>query len=73
MNTGLRDSGVADRADDRSGHGSDVRAAVAAELRLVADAADGDPHELASQRGRDRMPEGSLADAGGADEAEDLP
>ena len=65
--------GVAERADDRPGHRADVRAPVAAQLRLVADAADRDAHELAPERGRDRVAERRLADAGRADEAEDLP
>ena len=53
------------------GHGADVRAPVAADLRLVADAADRDAGELAPERARDRLAERRLADAGRADEAED--
>ena len=53
-------------------HRADVRAPVAADLRLVADAADGEARELALERARDRLPERRLADAGRADEAEDL-
>jgi hypothetical protein len=64
--------GVAQRADDRAGHGADVRAAVAADLRLVADAADREPRELPPERPRDRLAERGLADAGRTDEAEDL-
>ena len=52
---GVARLGVAERADDGSGHGSDVRAPVAAELRLVADAPYGDADELASERLRDRL------------------
>jgi len=46
---------------------------VAADLGLVADAADGDARELALERARDRLPERGLADARRSDEAEDLP
>ena len=63
--------GVAQRADDRAGHRADVRAPVAADLGLVADAADREPLELAAERAGDRLPERGLADAGRADEAED--
>jgi hypothetical protein len=44
---------------------------VAADLRLVADAADRDALELAPQRFRDRAPEARLPHPGRADEAED--
>ena len=64
--------GVAQRADDRAGHRTDVRAAVAADLGLVADAADREPRELPPERARDRLAERGLADAGRPDEAEDL-
>ncbi len=63
--------GVAQRADDRPGHRADVGAAVAADLRLVAHAADRDALELAAHRVGDRAAERRLADAGRADEAED--
>ena len=63
--------GVAKRADDRARHGADVGAAVPPDLRLVVDAADGDPRVLALQRPRDGLAERGLADAGRADEAED--
>ena len=65
--------GVAERADDRPGHGADVRAPVAADLRLVADAAHGQAHELPPERARDRLAERRLADAGRAGEAQDRP
>ncbi len=55
------------------GHRADVRAAVAADLCLVAHAADRKPRELALERARDRLAERRLADAGRPDEAEDLP
>src|SRR5262249_62310569 len=65
--------GVADRADDRARHRADVGAAVAADLGLVAYAPDGDAHELPLERPRDRLAQRGLADAGRADEAQDLP
>src|SRR5262249_57364462 len=58
---------------DGRGQGSDGGAAVAADLGLVADAADRDPLELSPERLGDRAPEARLADAGRADEAEDRP
>ena len=45
---------------------------MAADLGLVVDAADRQPRELAAQRAGDRLAERGLADAGRADEAEDL-
>ncbi len=44
---------------------------MAPDLRLVVDAAQAHPHELAAHRPGDRLPERRLADAGRADEAED--
>src|SRR6185437_14297600 len=64
--------GVAQRADDRARHRADVRAAMAADLGLVSDAADREPRELSPERPRDRLAERGLADAGRPDEAEDL-
>ena len=61
------------RLDDAAGDRADVGAAVAADLRLVAHAAERDAHELAVHRARDRLAERRLADAGRADEAEDRP
>ena len=66
-----RGAGVAQRADDRAGHRADVRAAVPADLGLVADAARADALELAAQRAGDRLPQRRLADPGRADEAHD--
>ena len=63
-------AGVADGAYDRAGHRPDVRAPVAANLGLVAHAADREAGELASHRSCDRLAERSLADAGRPDEAE---
>ena len=61
------------RLHDAAGHRADVGAAMAADLRLVAHAAERDAHELAVHRARDRLAERRLADAGRADEAEDRP
>src|SRR6266545_3858933 len=60
-----------ERLDDLPGQRADVGAPVAADLRLVADAAEADADEAAVHRARDRLRERGLADAGGADEAED--
>src|SRR6185295_16691535 len=56
---------------DLARHRADVRAAVPADLRLVAHAAERHAHELAVGRLRDRLAERGLADAGRADEAQD--
>ena len=63
--------GIAERADEPARQRADVRAAMAADLRLVADAAERHADELASGRARDRLPDGGLAGAGRADERED--
>ena len=70
---GVHRLGVANRTDDAPGHRADVRAPVTADLRLVAHAADRQPRELALERAGDRLAERGLADAGRADETEDLP
>jgi len=57
--------------DDAAGHGPDVGAAVAANLRLVTHAAQADAHELAAQRAGDGAAERGLARARRADEAQD--
>jgi hypothetical protein len=44
---------------------------MAADLRLVAHAAERHAHELPIRRAGDRLPQRSLADAGGADQAQD--
>src|SRR5207244_2517045 len=56
--------------DDLPGQRTDVRAAVAADLRLVTHAAERDAMELAAERAGDRFAERRLADARRADEAE---
>ena len=65
-------AGLLHRRDDAAGHGADVGAAVAANLGLVAHAAEADADELAAHRGGDRAAEAGLADARRADQAEDL-
>src|SRR5208282_744308 len=62
---------LAHRLDDLAGHRANVRATVAADLCLVAHAAERHADELATGRLRDRLAERSLADAGRPDEAED--
>ena len=69
--TGLRGAGLAHGLDDLARQGADVGLAVAADLRLVAHAAQGDAHEVAAEGARHRPAEGGLARARGADEAED--
>ena len=64
-------AGLADLGDDPAGHGADVGAAVAADVGLVAHAAEGDADELAAHGLGDALAQGGLADAGRADEAED--
>ncbi len=65
---GLR---LAHRLDDLAGHRADIGAAVAADLGLVAHAAERHAHELAAGRLGDRLAERGLADARRADEAQD--
>ena len=56
---------------DLARHRADVGAAVAADLGLVAHAAQRHAHELAVGRARDRLAERGLAHAGRADQAQD--
>ena len=69
--TGLSRAGLAQLGDDAAGHGADVGAAVAADVGLVAHAAERDADELAAHRLGDDLAERRLADARRADEAED--
>src|SRR5439155_7664298 len=64
-------AGLLHHLDDLAGERADIRAAVAADLRLVADAAERQPHELAIHRARDRFRQRRLADAGRSGEGED--
>jgi ATP-dependent Lon protease len=50
---------------------TDVGPAVAADLGLIANAAEGDAHELAVHRSRDRLAEARLADTWRSDERDD--
>ena len=56
--------GPSQALDNLAGERTDVGAAMATNLRLVADAAERDAHKLASERLRDRARERGLADAG---------
>ena len=60
--------GLLDGPDDPAGQRADVRTPVAADLRLVPDAAERDPDELAAHGARDGLAERGLADAGRADQ-----
>src|SRR6185295_14351340 len=63
--------GLLDALDDPARQRADVGPAVAADLGLVAHAAERDTAELAADRAGDRATERGLADAGGAREAQD--
>jgi hypothetical protein len=67
---GIAGPGLAQLGDDPAGHRADVRAAVAADVGLVAHAAQRDPDELAAHRLGDALAEARLAHARRADEAE---
>ena len=56
-------TGLLDRPHDPAGERTDVRPAVAADLRLVPDAAQGDADELPTERARDRLTQRGLADS----------
>ena len=62
--------GAAQPLDDLAGQRADVGAAMTADLRLVAHAAERDAHELAAERLGDRPRQRRLADARRPDEAE---
>src|SRR5204863_9206951 len=57
--------------DDLAGERADVGAAMTADFRLVADAAERQPHELAVHRPRDRLRQRGLADSRRSGEGED--
>ena len=73
MNTGLRELDAAQALNHPTRHGADVGTAEAADLGLVADAAQSQTHELAAHGAGDAQAQRSLADAGRADEAQDHP
>ncbi len=70
---GVVAAGLADLLDDPAGHGADVGAAVAADVGLVADAAEAHADELAAQGAGDGLAQTGLAHAGRPEEAEDRP
>ena len=57
--------------NDLAGHGADVGAAVAADLGLIAHAAQGHAHEFAVGGARHALAQGGLADSGRTDQAQD--
>ena len=63
-------AGLLDGADDPAGQRADVRTPVAADLGLVAYAAEGDPDEVAAEGACDGLAERGLADPGRAGECE---
>ena len=63
--------GIAQRADEPARQRADVRPPVAADLGLVADAAERHAHELAVERPRDRLADRRLAGAGRPDQGQD--
>ena len=63
--------GLAHRLDQLAGHRADIGPAMAADLGLVAHAAERHAHEFAPRRLGDRLAERGLADARRADEAQD--
>ena len=62
---------IAQRADEPTRQRADVGAPVAADLRLVADAAERHAHELAVERASDRLADRGLAGPGRADQRQD--
>ena len=68
---GVHGPSVAQRAHQAAREGADVGAAVAADLGLVADAAQAHADELASGGAGDRLADAGLAGAGRADQRED--
>src|SRR4029077_9907804 len=71
--TRIHGAGLLERLNDASGNGADVGPAMAADLRLVADAAEGNTHELPIHGARNRLAERRLARARRSDEAQDRP
>ena len=66
-------TGLPQRINDAPGRRADVGFAVAADVGLVAHAAEGEPGVFPVQGAGDADADGGFADAGRADEAEDLP
>jgi hypothetical protein len=70
MITGLA-TDLLQRLHELARHGADVGTTMALDLGFVAHAADAEAEELAAERIGDRMPDGSLADAGRPDQQHD--
>ena len=66
-------TGLPHGCDHAPGHRADVGAAVAADLRLIMDAAKAHAHEFPSEGAGDGFRNGGLSHARRADKAEDLP
>ena len=64
-------AGLLDGLDDVARQRADIGAPVAADFRLVVNAAETDPHERPSHRARDRLSQRGLADPGRTDETKD--
>jgi hypothetical protein len=71
MNTGIVGLRAPNALNDLPRQRADVSAPMAANFRFVVHAAEREPHELASQRARDRFAQRSLAHARRSDEAQD--
>ena len=65
---GVHRTGLADRTDDAPGQCADIGAPVPADLGLVANATEGDAHELATEGRRNGLTERRLTNTGRADE-----
>ena len=63
--------GLADRLNDVAGQRADIGPAMAADLGLVMQSAEAEPHEFAADGARDRLAKRGLAHAGRTDEAQD--
>ena len=68
---GIHRAGVAQRAHEPAGQRADVGAAMAADLRLVANAAERHPDELPAGRSRDRFADRGLAGSRRPDQRQD--
>ncbi len=66
-------AGTLHSLDDAPGHGTDVRAPVAPDVRFVASAPERDAHVPAPHRAGDRLRDGCLADTRWSDEEQNLP
>lgn len=64
-------AGAADFGDEAAGHGTDVGAAVAADVGFIANAAEADAREVAAEGLGDALAETGFADPGRAEEEED--